>query len=119
MHPRKFKKPAVMILFIPLFMAVAGLVVMSLWNWLIPTLFSGPSVSFWQALGILLLSKILFGSHGGAGERKHKKGSWDKWRHEAHDRMKHTGDLASEDDQETWEADSDDPAEDEPEQREA
>jgi hypothetical protein len=41
---------------------------MSLWNWLIPALFSGPVITFWQALGLLLLSKIIFG-FGGGGKR--------------------------------------------------
>lgn len=42
--------------------AVLGLIVMLLWNWLMPALFVGAQpVSYWQALGILLLAKILFG----------------------------------------------------------
>ncbi len=41
-------------------------IVMSLWNWLIPALFNGPMITMWQAIGLLILSKILFGSfsHG-------------------------------------------------------
>ena len=46
--------------------------VMLLWNWLIPAIFGLSAISFWQALGILILSKLLFGSfrfrhgkHGG------------------------------------------------------
>lgn len=39
--------------------------VMLLWNWLIPEIFSGPSITFVQALGILVLSKILFTGVGG------------------------------------------------------
>jgi hypothetical protein len=43
-----------------------GFVVMSLWNWLLPTLFGLPVIGFWQALGLFLLSKLLFGGfHGG------------------------------------------------------
>ena len=38
--------------------------VMFLWNWLMPLLFGITVVTFWQALGILVLSKILFGSGG-------------------------------------------------------
>ena len=50
--------------------AVFGFVVMSLWNWLLPALFHVGAITFWQALGILILSKILFGSfHGGPGRR--------------------------------------------------
>ena len=45
-----------------------GLVVMLLWNWLIPVLFVGvPPIGYWQALGILALSKILFGGLRGGG----------------------------------------------------
>lgn len=41
---------------------------MTLWNWLIPPLFHGPVITFWQALGLLILSKlILFGSRGRPG----------------------------------------------------
>ncbi len=42
-----------------------GFVTMSLWNWLVPVLFNGPFITFWQALGLLLLSKILFWGFGG------------------------------------------------------
>jgi hypothetical protein len=45
-----------------------GWVTMALWNWLVPSLFGGPAVTFWQALGLLLLSKILFWGFGGGGK---------------------------------------------------
>ncbi len=47
---------------------VAGLgcVVMALWNWLLPELFFGvKEISYLQAMGVLLLSKILFGGFRG------------------------------------------------------
>lgn len=50
---------------------VFGWVVMSLWNWLMPTVFSLPPIGFWQALGLFLLSRILFGGFGGDGGRRH------------------------------------------------
>jgi len=31
-----------------------------LWNWLMPVIFALPTITFWQALGICLLSGILF-----------------------------------------------------------
>ena len=31
-----------------------------LWNWLVPILFAGPIITYWQALGLLVLTKILF-----------------------------------------------------------
>jgi len=57
-------------------LALVGFVVMSLWNWLVPELFHGPVITFWQALGLLLLSKILFSSFGGKGHSNHSGGSW-------------------------------------------
>lgn len=42
-----------------------GLITKLLWNWLVPTLFNGPQISYWQALGLLLLSKLLFWGFGG------------------------------------------------------
>lgn len=50
-----------------LFLTALGFVVMTLWNWLIPCLFHGPFITFWQALGLLLLGKLLFGWHGHHG----------------------------------------------------
>ena len=51
---------------------VFGLVVMSLWNAILPAVLGVKAISFIQALGILLLSKILFGGFGGG---RHK-GGW-------------------------------------------
>jgi hypothetical protein len=48
-----------------LILAVLSFVVMRLWNWLTPALFGWHLISFWQALGILILSKILFGGFRG------------------------------------------------------
>lgn len=46
---------------ITLFINIVGFGTMYLWNWLVPLLFHGPVITFLQALGLLLLSKILFG----------------------------------------------------------
>ncbi len=43
--------------------------VMLLWNWLVPTLFGWRQITFWQAVGLLALCRILFGSHGFRGSR--------------------------------------------------
>ena len=51
---------------------VFGLIVMSLWNAILPAVLGVKAISFIQALGILLLSKILFGGFGGG---RHK-GGW-------------------------------------------
>ena len=50
-----------------LFIAIGGEVVLHLWNWLLPTLFGWRQITFWQALGLLALCRILFGGFGGRG----------------------------------------------------
>jgi hypothetical protein len=57
------------------FIAIGGVAVLALWNWLMPTLFGVPQVSFLQALGILALSRIVF---GGSGRSSLKRGSSDR-----------------------------------------
>ena len=52
------------ILAIPLFVTIGGEIVMHLWNWLLPPLFGWREITFWQALGLLALCRILFGGHG-------------------------------------------------------
>ena len=44
--------------------AVFGAVVMLLWNALLPELLGLPALNYWQAAGILLLARILFGGLG-------------------------------------------------------
>jgi hypothetical protein len=44
---------------------VFSFVVRGLWNWLMPALFGWHLITFWQALGVLVLSKILFGGFRG------------------------------------------------------
>jgi len=56
-----------------------------LWNWLVPALFSGPAITFWQALGLLLLSKILFGGFGGKG--CHKESHKQLWKNRISERV--------------------------------
>jgi hypothetical protein len=55
------------IIAIPLFILIGGEIVMHLWNWLLPPLFGWRLITFWQALGLLLLCRILFGGLGGHG----------------------------------------------------
>ena len=45
-------------------------VVMWLWNWLVPEIFNGPVLGYWQTLGLLVLSKIIFSGIGGGGSSK-------------------------------------------------
>jgi chromate transport protein ChrA len=63
-----------------LVVTVCGFVVMSLWNWLVPAIFGLRSITFWQAFGLLILSKILFGGFHG----RHGQGG--RWKGRMHDR---------------------------------
>jgi len=56
------------------FLAIGGEIILLLWNWLLPSLFGWRQITFWQALGLLALCRILFG-----GFRSHGYGR-SKWR---------------------------------------
>jgi len=61
---------------------VLGLVVEHLWNWLMPAIFGLRTIGYWQAVGLLLLSKILLGGfhkHGGRGGRHWRERMDAKW----------------------------------------
>lgn len=47
-----------------------GYITMRLWNWLIPEVFGLSTLSYWQALGILVLAKIFFGGFGDHSSKK-------------------------------------------------
>lgn len=49
------------------FIAVGGEVVRLLWNWLLPGLFGWRLITFWQAVALLALCRILFGGLGMRG----------------------------------------------------
>lgn len=51
---------------------VTGAATVGLWNVLMPELFGLHTINFWQALGLLLLSRLLFGRFGGWGSRMRK-----------------------------------------------
>ncbi len=57
---------------------LVGVIIMFLWNWLIPPIINGPEINFWQALGLFILAKILFG-FGGGGRWKDRDGH--AWKH--------------------------------------
>lgn len=72
-----------------------GAVVMLLWNWLMPAIFGLITINFWQALGICVLCRILFGhfspwqhknhrvhGFGMHGKRNHLREKWQKMTHE-------------------------------------
>jgi hypothetical protein len=50
-------------------LATLGFVVKGLWNWLMPALFGWKLIGYWQAVGLMILSKILFGGFSGSRGR--------------------------------------------------
>ena len=54
-----------------LFIGLGGELVRLLWNWLLPPLFGVREITFWQALGLLVLCRILFGGLGMRGSGRH------------------------------------------------
>lgn len=70
---------------IVVFLAVCGEVVLHLWNWLAPALFGWHTITFWQALGLLVLCRILFGGLGNGGG--HKRDKWRRNRAERWEKM--------------------------------
>jgi hypothetical protein len=55
------------------FIALGGVVVLQLWNWLVPPLVGLPEITFWQGLGILALCRILFGGSGDPTRRRRRE----------------------------------------------
>ena len=81
-----FVAPPGVVLFVTLF----GFIVKWLWNWLLPAIFTGAHlITFWQALGLLLLTRILFGSwHGGGNKRRHRRERWEAMNPEERDKFR-------------------------------
>ena len=75
---------------IVLFIGIGGAVVMQLWNWLLPPLFGWPALTFWQAIGLLALCRILFGGFGGRGfrRRRHMAARWHRMTPEERERFR-------------------------------
>ncbi len=69
MHKSGWVKAPVIIVVVAAVVALFSYFVMILWNHLIPDLFHGPLITFWQALGLLVLTKILFHGFSGGGWR--------------------------------------------------
>ncbi|MEE4197284.1 MAG: hypothetical protein V2I54_06540 [Bacteroidales bacterium] len=68
---------------------IFGYFVMLLWNWLMPMLFNLTTITFWQAVGIVILARLIFGGfkHGKSDTEKHKpmkEHFFDRWKDEYH-----------------------------------
>lgn len=71
MHGNRFRRGIKVIAIVALVLIVLGAVVAQLWNALMPAIFGLHTISFGQALGLLVLCKILFG-----GWRGGRAGHW-------------------------------------------
>jgi hypothetical protein len=65
MNPRKGILIFKILIFITIIVAGFGSAVLYLWNWLMPPIFGLPQITYWQALGLLGLSWLLFGGPRG------------------------------------------------------
>jgi hypothetical protein len=64
-----------------LFTFLGGEIVLHLWNWLLPPLFGWKQITFWQALGLLVLCRILFGGSGllGSARSNSRRRMGERW----------------------------------------
>jgi len=90
MRALKVLKVVVMVIAIA---AVLSFVVMHLWNSLLPGIVGWKAITYWQALGLLLLCKILFGGfhrHGGGrhGWKRHMEERWAAMSEEERERLR-------------------------------
>jgi hypothetical protein len=81
--------------FAVLFALVFGLVVKVLWNWLMPAVFGLGTVTFWQAFGLVLLAKLLFG--GFAHPHRDHEGPFERHFHDRFKRFARDEDSRKED----------------------
>lgn len=99
-HKIRTKKPATIVAWVVFgitaaiaFIILFGFVFMWLWNWLMPAIFGLVTITYWQAVGLIILFKILFGGFG-SGKGHHKsskkkyqcddrntKSEFSKWKH--------------------------------------
>ena len=86
MRARWIVSMIVRVLLLVIAIVLFGQAVLHLWNWLMPSLFGLHTITYWQALGLLALSWLLFGGwrgvHGSPRHREH-------WRRRMRQRWEH------------------------------
>ena len=83
-------------LFIPLVLVAFvgfGFITMHLWNSLMPVIFHLPEVTFWQIIGLMILSRLVIGGFGGHGRghnhcRREFHEKWEKMTPEEREQFK-------------------------------
>lgn len=63
---------------IGVFALAFGWFVQLLWNWLMPAIFGLGTIGYWQAFGLVILGKLIFGSIGGGHRPRRSHGGWEK-----------------------------------------
>lgn len=83
------RHPAITLLKMTVWLALGAVVVglvMLLWNWLMPALFTGArAIDYWQALGLIVLCRVLFGGGGGRWKGRRR---WEGMSAEERDKLK-------------------------------
>lgn len=69
MRKYRFFKAVKIVLMVFVGSAVFGFIIQHLWNWLMPAILGLHAITFWQAIGLFVLSKILFGGFHRHGPR--------------------------------------------------
>ena len=81
MRPHRLLRVLKFIFFATIAALLFGFVVMHLWNWLMPPVFGLHALSFWQALGLLVLARLLFGGfhRGPWGGGRWRRRMMERW----------------------------------------
>jgi hypothetical protein len=91
----RFFKVLNIVVLVAVAVTVIGFVTMHLWNWVMPAVFGLKTITWLQALGLLVLGKILFGGihrHGGGcrgrGWKRHMEERWAQMSEEERERFR-------------------------------
>jgi Ca2+/H+ antiporter, TMEM165/GDT1 family len=89
---------------------IFGSIIMYLWNAVLPDVLGVGIITFWQALGILVLSKILFGGF----YSRHRSGFWEKCGYDMHEKWRHLSPEEREEIKKKWHSKFEEPDEAKP-----
>ena len=83
MTGNRFLRVLKIVVLVAIAITVLSFVTMHLWNWVMPAVFGLRTITWLQALGLLVLGKILFGGFhrhgGGCGGRRWKHRMAERW----------------------------------------
>jgi hypothetical protein len=93
MNRFRFLRVLKVLVIVAVALVVFGYVTMHLWNWLMPAVFGLHAIGFTQALGLIVLSKILFGGFhrprgGRRGWKGHMEERWGQMTPEQRERLR-------------------------------